>query len=218
MVKTIEFACSHNHGRSPLAGAFAEKVLADREVEGYSVVSSGTRVNEINSMLEGWTEIPHDEIGFTLEIALRRGLLSPSESASVIQALSKPERTTRDYLVIQRAGVKTLRTVVGEEHAYREEAFRQFGLGSPKQTHDQTIAVPDRTLWLGMGKSNTKFATQIYAGRKDPTIDTLAGYATRTPGAEFKSGFGGTLQDYLTMAEVIRHLTTQAMDRALSEL
>ena len=217
MVKNvIEFACSHNHGRSPLAEAFARTMLNARGITEYGITSSGTRANKIDAMLIGGAPFPDADLKFTLEQALKRGIV-PSDSLILRSIASMETVDEQDMQQLQAHARRALRLFVDEEHAYRDEAFRQFSLGIPKSTHNQTVLRPDVLLWLGMGKSNTMFVNRIYGGVKIPVIDTLAGYATRSPGAEFKSGFGGSLQDYLEMAEVIRGYTHQAITRLVEE-
>ena len=215
--KRIEFACSHNHGRSPLAEAFAKEYFASIDMPGYEVVSSGTRVEEINSMLEGTVPISEKDSRFILKKALARNVVS--DPAEVKRLLALDSLNPAEMTALQGHGRYVLNRFVQEEHTYRTEAFKLFGLGDPKPTHDQTVFHPYSKLWLGMGSENVDFANdRLYTPQSRPVIDTLAGYALRTPGTAFNSAFGGTLADYLNMAEVIKNLTVMSMNRAMDEI
>ena len=190
MIK-IEFACSHNHGRSPLAEAFANQYLSVLNLGDYEFISSGTHVHEINEQLAG------------------RKPFTDSEREWIITKYAERfgDKTHPDPVTIMNQFVR-------EEHQYRDVAFKRFGLGLPKQRHDQMIARPDAGLVLVMGKKNLVKAKEIYAGRK-VEIETLAGYATGNPGEEFFTAFGGTEKDYTDMAGAIGYYVSQALKRSI---
>jgi hypothetical protein len=209
--KLIEMVCSHNHGRSPLAEAFANADLCG--IDGYFAISSGSRVDEINGMLDGTISIPDSEAKSLISMGLRRGLYGKRNN--FVEALARLTKTSHvGDVLIQEYARLALTTFVNEEHDYRERAFKAWGLIGPKTTHDQIVPRTDTVLVLGMQDSNIKAIKAIYDGfSNQPVIDTLAGYATGKPGAEFKSGFGGSYKDYLDMSVVIKEYVRQSVDR-----
>lgn len=186
-MRTIEFACSHNHGRSPLAEAFAMKYIGlNRRITGYNFISSGTHVDEINEQLAGrkpFTDSERDWIN--TKNAERFG-----DNIDPVRAMNR---------------------FVNEEHNYRESFFEQFFLGVPKQTHDQMIVRSDVDLVLVMGRKNLDKAREIYGNKA--RIETLAGFAMGEPGLEFQSAFGNTISDYYSMAGLIACYVKQAIER-----
>lgn len=213
-MKTIELACSHNQGRSPLAEAFGKKHYASRGITGYAITSSGTHVNEINGKLDGTRPIDPMEAQWVLQKGLDRGLVSAE-----YRSLAEGELAGDRLRLAQGVARQLYQRFVAEEHEYRADAFKRFNLGQPKEVHDQTIVRPEVTLFLGMGKSNVERARRIYAHSDvEPHFATLAGFADNTPGKEFESAFGGGLRGYLAMAEAIRAHTQKALDNAVQLL
>src|SRR3989344_2282834 len=79
--KVIELACSHNHGRSPLAEAFWNRELKRIGARHYRAFSSGTRVKEIDAILEGKVLPGFDEALSAVKIGLERGVLGLDDKA-----------------------------------------------------------------------------------------------------------------------------------------
>jgi|TARA_Y100000034_G_scaffold8427_1_gene9170 hypothetical protein len=217
MSKKIEFACTHNNGRSPLAEAFAIEYIRDKGIEGYGISSSGTRADEINGFLAGTYELPDKDLRVIAQLGLERSFVS--DLKNIEKLLQNDNLSPEDIEGLTQYARQTARTLVSEESQYRDIAFGKFGLALPKAINRQTIVRPDRGLLLGMGQSNVREAESIYSGSgNQPVIETLAGYAERNSGLEFKSGFGGDLKDYLAMAEEIRDYTQKSLDRAIQEI
>jgi hypothetical protein len=206
----IEFACSHNNGRSPLAGGFGNEYLNELSENGYEVVSSGTHIAEIEGMLRGEIPVPNAIAAEVLEKALERGIFDERKVIEGILADEAFQETEAQDHVLRAA-----KKFVREEGEFKEEAFKRFNLGNPKSTRDQTIANPNTRILLGMGGMNVEKMPEIYKGRKLPIVGTLLGYASGNPGQEFKAAFGGTLNDYLAMGEVIRDGVRRSVDRFL---
>jgi len=219
MKKVIECACSHNHGRSPLAEAFARKRLAQVGALDFEVISTGTEVARADGMLAGTVDCPAEWYDIIVDINQKRGIYD-AQTADALRAVMKPENFGPDQKrYVNEAMRLSLVRFFDEEHEHRAEAFRKFDLGEPKQTRDETKAREDVVLFLGMGPDHTEFTEGLYKTRvHTPIIQTLSGYATRLPGLKFKNSYGGTSQEYLEMAEVIRDLTFKSVDRAVQEI
>lgn len=211
MGNLIELACTYNNGRSPLAEAFTQKYLEKIGIQEYKAISSGTHVASTNEMLAGNVQVPGEIVKMILEKGIERDSV---HDKTAIENILKNENFYND--VSQSYALQIANKFNAEEVAYKEQAFKQFGLGSPKMKNEQTIIRPKSKIVLGMGKDNVKKINEIYDGESDiPIIETLAGYASGNPSQEFKSCFGGNLKDYLVMGEVIRGHVHDAIDRFL---
>ena len=212
-LELIEFTCSHNNGRSPLAEAFGRQYLEDIGASGYRAISSGTHVDEINAMLEGKEPFIDDISKLILEKALERDFFSSKSTIEKILCNGNFSDANVQNYVLQASN-----KFVSEEQQYKEQAFEKLGLGDPKIGRNQTIVMPESKIILGMGKENVERINEIYKGESSlPIIETLAGYDSGNSGQEFKSGFGGGLKDYLAMGEVIRSHVHGAIDRFLKK-
>jgi len=208
----IEFVCTHNNGRSPLAEGFGRKYLESKGIKEYGVISSGTHVTEVDEMLERKRVFSNDISKLILQKGIEKGFF---EDNSVIESILHYENF--NDADAQNYAFQAANRFVSEEHGYKEQAFKKLGLGSPKVGRDQTMVIPESRLVLGMGMQNVKKINEIYTGESNlPIIETLTGYASGNPGQEFKSEFGGSLKDYLVMGEVIRDHVHGAIDRFLA--
>lgn len=213
---TIEYVCTHNHGRSPLAQAFSQSYLGALGFDSYQVISSGSKVDETNSMLDGSLENSPNFVKFLLNKGLERGLYD-IHNEKFVRTFADIETDDANLKLCQQNYSRKLhQRFVAEEHEYRAMAFKRFHLGIPKEQHDQTIGREDTFLVLGMGVENVSGAREIYVrdGILDlPEFETLAGHSLEMPGEKFKSGFGGTYNDYLNMAEEIRELVFRGINQ-----
>lgn len=217
MDKEIEFACTHNNGRSPLAEAFAVKYIEDENIMGYKIFSSGTSADNINKFLAGTSSLPNEELRIIVRIGIEKNLISDFKGAEMLLegVILSPENLEK----LTQYSCQTAKILVDEESHYRDIAFDKFGLSIPKVFNRQTIVNSDINLLLCMGRNNIREAKNIYlSSTHKPIIGTLAGYAQRIPGLQFKGVFGGNLSDYLIMAETIRDYTHKSLDRATQEI
>ncbi|MBR9705224.1 hypothetical protein GOV12_07465 [Candidatus Pacearchaeota archaeon] len=215
---TIEYVCSHNHGRSPLAQAFSLSYLSALGNTFFNVISSGSKVDKTNSMLDGSLEIPPDFVKWLLNKGLERGLFD-KHNEKFVRTFADIETDNVNLLRCQQNYSRNLhRRFVAEEHEYRAMAFKRFRLGTPKEKHDQTVGRNDTFLVLGMGVENVDKSREIYINDgiiELPEFETLAGHSLEEPGRKFKSGFGGDYNDYLNMAEEIRELVFRGINRLI---
>ncbi len=195
-LKVIEFACSHNHGRSPLAEAFAKNYLRMNRISGFEVKSTGTHVDFINDQLAGNEPHSYGDLLFLIEAAKKRNLSMPG---SDIQVWAR-DLTNR---------------FVDEEHEYRAKTAEAFFLDVPHNDHKQTFHDPCTVIAFGMGAKNVGALGEIYPRQKThgPAVYSLSSYVAGRRVPDFQSAFGGTMHDYATMARTISDLTDKALDR-----
>jgi len=213
MSKIIEFVCSHNQGRSPIAEAFGQRYIAKLGGRGgYIITSSGHMVDEIEKMRSKSIDIPLEGIQELVNLSVNRGF----NTEGVEDFMEGGDLSTGQVEKMQRVALYALERFIVEEHGYRARAFTKLGLGEPRKFREQTKNRPGTVLILGMAESNVNGIRRVY-GENGPIIDTLAGWATETPGAEFKGAFGKQYEDYMGMAEVIKGYVRGSIDRALAD-
>jgi len=217
MTKEIEFVCSHNHGRSPLAEALAKKYANSRGIDSYTFVSSGSDIQAINGMLDGSVKIPIVEVRWLVNKGLERELYNSGNSRVLREIVERDEQYETDIENLQEAGCKALNIFFNEEHENRAGAFRELDLGTPKIRQDNIVVRPDARMVLGMGRDNVEVIRMNYSDFvHPPIIETLAGYAENQEGLQFKNSYGGSFEDYLEMATTIGGYVQKSIDRIIT--
>lgn len=213
--------CSHNQGRSVPAEAIGNKYLGSLGVEDYSVISSGSMVDEINAIMQKQISMHNDEARWCVSEGLKRGIYG-NQQKYVAAFLRLNKLSEYGFSQLQEMAHMASVIFVREEHEYRARAFAELELGQPKDSHDQTVVRADVDLILCMGKNNLIVVNSLYARREhnshgfSPIIDTLKGYATGVPGDVFDAPFGRGYEDYLRMVvEDLQVLVPKAIDRFL---
>lgn len=221
-MKTIEFACTHNNGRSPLAESFAKKHLNKLGESGYNTLSSGTKAQKIEDQRLGNKELSYEELaGFsdTLYENLEKFQNDlPNNMEKTIKKLESGETLSKEeFQNLQVYNQMILGGLVNKESQNREIAAEKFGIEMPKKLNKQTRANPDTYLLLTMNEKNSSEANEIYnnSGLEKPGIQTLPSYAQNKPSLEIPSSFGKDLDEYLEIAEEIRDNTYKAIDKAI---
>ena len=202
MTKIIEFVCTGNSGRSKpaeLNGIYhVGEIGLDKE---YKVISSGTSVND---------RIPNAIMIRTIESGKQRALYSAAE----VQEIDKAIRDGNDK-ILRNYFWRTADRFKQEEHTYRTEALKHFGIEGVIGKPEQTIARPDTIAVLSMAESNNQQVKRIYSGSGyDPVIDVLSRFATGNPDApEIPNAFGKNKEEYFKAIEVILEQVPMAIDR-----
>jgi protein-tyrosine-phosphatase len=209
MAKIIEFVCTGNHGRSPVAELIALMYLRERGVIGeYVAASSGTAVDAIEK-----DEVPAKSMAKIVDIGKERELYSADELKEIDQAIRDGnDKVLRDYFW------RAADTFSGEEHEYRAEALKHFGIeGVVKEKGEQTIARPDTAAVFSMAGSNNEQVQAIYEGSGyEPVIDVLSRFATGNPDAALPDAFGKGKEEYFRAVEVLREHVPMAIDRLIN--
>lgn len=156
----IEFVCTANHGRSPVAALIASNYLKQIGADEYSAISSGSHVDAINR-----GEVSTGFMLHVIGIAQDRGMYPSHDENEILSKamvdVSEGDLSALDTLkgFYERASGIFVR----EEHQYRDEVLPLLGIeGAIKQTQDQTIARPDRLGVFPMAESNHQVVDRIY--------------------------------------------------------
>ncbi|TKJ17799.1 hypothetical protein CEE44_04705 [Candidatus Woesearchaeota archaeon B3_Woes] len=152
----IEFVCTANHGRSPVAALIASNYLKQIGADEYNAISSGSHVDAINR-----GEVSTDFMLHVIGIAQDRGMYSYDENELLSDVIADVDKGALDTLkgFYERASGIFVR----EEHQYRSEILPLLGIkGEIKQTQDQTIARPDTLGVYPMADSNHQAVDRIY--------------------------------------------------------
>ncbi len=227
-MKKIEFVCSANQGRSPLAELIGRNRLQDNGAVGYDTSSSGTMLQQVLDWEKG-ADFPFGVAAWAVLNATKRGeIYTELERQSLTPSLTQLESlpltaepngfSPEQIRQVQSLAHKAFHIYEGNEVAYRAEAVKKFGLtGILKTSRDQIVPREDTILVLGMGKDNLAVINKLYNGfPNQPIVDTLKDFALDGKGLKFENAYGKDLAAYLVMAEEIRDYTQKSIDRALS--
>jgi protein-tyrosine-phosphatase len=207
MPKIIEFVCTGNSGRSKPAELKGISYLEEIGAEEYRAESSGTSVDDIQN-----DRIPNAIMIRTIESGKQRALYSAGEIQEIEQAIRDGNDEAIRYF-FGRAADKFQK----EEHAYRAEALKHFGIEGVIGKPEQTIARPDTIAVLSMAESNNKQVQAIYEGSGDePVIDVLSRFATGNPEAALPNAFGKSKEEYFEVVEKIIEQVPMAIDRLIN--
>ena len=152
--KDIEFVCSGNNGRSPVAEAAAGELLGKIGIKHISTSSSGTLVN-LSGIDLGKFMIPH-----TIS-AIERGVIP----ADRMQVLDRNPKAVLDELVS-----------IEERWRNRYITFN-FGMDYSDHERTQTIARPEAELVLAVDQANLDRVREIYGSATSPRIELLPNFA-----------------------------------------
>lgn len=165
MFENIEFVCSGNRGRTPLAVAFAKKVLFNRGIlEEISLISSGARVSFFDNGSD------KDLAGSMLKYvpkALKQGVITESQARDLKNGNK----------------VKEIRKIILDEINRREieqkEFLRKkgvFDLFEEREGPKQTVFRKEAELICVFGEDNFNFVKDLYANKKTfPKIELIQG-------------------------------------------
>ena len=208
--KLIEFVCTANHGRSPVAELIAQNYLQSLGAAGaYQAISSGSLVDDINAgnVSPGYMKI-------IVEQALGRGDVYRQTDARLAEtAVKEGNESALKHYYDQAVG-----HFEAAEHSWREDAIRHFGIeGKLKQGREQTIARPDAVAVLPMADRNTAqvqkiYETSGYRGKHQPIIESIAPFVTGKQDASVPDAFGKTKKDYFDIIEQLREYVPRSID------
>lgn len=157
---TLEWACTANMGRSPVAELIAREHLNFLSA-GYEATSSGSHVDSINR-----GELSTGFMTNVIDVAKQRvaddsklGIYTPSDLADINAAISDGNTEQIRHFYKQAAAF-----FQHEEHEDREAVLPQFGLETRllKPGQDQTIARPNTLAVFAMADRNLEAIQGIY--------------------------------------------------------
>lgn len=212
----IEFVCTGNLGRSPIAEAIAgcefKKLKAN-----YKVRSSGTKVDELARAARG-KNIEEGLARKLVSVGVGRKIYNSfSEDAARILGMS--ELGSYDSKQLQKFANQALVLFEPEEAKLRNEALHNCGIDAKlKSIREQTRGNPDSILVLGMDIGHVDEIFRIYnLYGLNPRADTLERYS----GFEqtgFKGAFGsGSLDAYISLVRRMQKCVASAIDRFMGE-
>ena len=211
----VEYVCSGNHGRSPIAAAVARQHVRKLLAEDYlEIQSSGTCVDKIKS-----SAFPTSLLLPCIEKALTSGLFTEFNDARIM----KLARETLDTKGADEIALKTIIARMADfEECYRNIVISELihpetSLGSVKSHIPRQLVVSDDAgCILVMGARNKSEVCEIYAiTNPAPLIATIGEFAGH-PDIQIPDVFGGTLQEYRDMAETLKPLVTISVEKALN--
>ena len=211
--KLIEFVCTANHGRSPVAELIAQNYLKSIGAAGaYQAASSGSLVDDINA-----GKVSPKFMQLIVEQALGRGDIYAAGDAP----LAKQAVQDGNESVLKHYYDQAVAQFQAAESTWREDALAYFGIaGKLKTTHDQTLPRPDIIAVLPMADRNTAQVRDIYRGsgyheRHFPVIESVGPFATGRQDAAVPDAFGRTKESYLSAIEMLTRYVPQSIDKLL---
>ena len=201
----LDYVCTGNSGRSPLAEAIAWDEIAELGLEEKIVaISSGTN----RAVMDG--RGPPLRLQYmVLERALNRneelGLYDTREETKVKGLLKDKERTTAEYNqqgslydLMWEYESRARSQFVEEEHAFRQRAAKEIGLRTRIKTDGQQTIASDKILHLyAMAASNELTAREIYGDsdvKHRPTFHKFS----------IENTFGLPYSDYRAMVDILQ--------------
>jgi len=213
----IEFVCTGNVGRSPMAHVLAEYELKSRDLSDRVLVySSGTDVAGMKEDLIG--QFPgkwYDNINK----AYMNGVFSPKgmKKAKAIRALGKEEMLATWQNPVLKADLEYLANELKSmDEQFRDAVLSEIGLTPSADFYQPTIVRPEVNLILPLRESNAGKVRELYDGSgHTPLIVTLFDYAGMQ--GESPTPFGGTVKLYRETRQVLKMAVTKSLDRVQKE-
>ena len=200
--KTIEFVCTANRGRSPVAALIGSNYLREIGADDYRTISSGSHVDAIRN-----GELSTAFMIQIIDRAKNREMYSPTELEDIEQAMHDGNDDALKHFYQQAVDV-----FQAEEHQYRAEVLPMFDIrGEPKKTQTQTVARPDVLGVFVMSEINNQKVQEIYnrSNYRPEVIEVLG----------VPDSFGLDRKEYERCIEgLVEYYVPKAIDRLLSEI
>lgn len=202
----IEYVCTGNNGRSPMAEAIARDYASRQGLESrIRISSSGTNHNHLFVEQRDNPEKLLAIVEFGLKNGIYRGRVK-----SLAERVADRSRT--DKAVVDEC----VGYLVKAEGIYRDMALLELGLIAKGEHHQPTMP-QDVQLILAMAKSNAQQVQQIYAGSGfNPIITTVNEYANLQ--GEVSNPFCQLFPAYQKTRDDLLISIPRTIDHALEEL
>lgn len=209
MAQGIEFVCTGNNGRSPVAELVANNYLKKIDSNLYTARSSGTLVEAAKT---GRFDLEFKKN--IIRAGLENGLYEKGSLPIIEEALSNSEKYKSQLDEFYNHAIHVFEA---REVEYRNNAIKKFGItGDIKTTKDQTVIKLDNKIILSMAESNNKQVQKIYEDiLYKPIMTTLGAYATENQSTEIPNAFMKGQKEYDESIESITIYVPKAIDRLI---
>lgn len=204
--KKIEFVCTGNMGRSPLAELIGREYLVKKDLNShYNTISSGTCVDDILS--------ENLDLSFKIskiELGKKRGIYESKELNEINKAIKNGD----NYSINNYYNFAMI-FFTNEEIRHRDEIIKEYGIeGKVKTNQEQTIIRNDTIAVLSMSDENNEVVKKIYEDLDEkPIIQTLGqfiGYNNQIP-----NHFGLGIEAYKEVFSLIKEYVPLAIDKVV---
>jgi protein-tyrosine-phosphatase len=200
----IEFVCSYNNGRSPIAELIATNHLKEISAPYHAAISSGSHIADKRE----------PSIEFKLDMINKAAQNPHVYSAGELSDLNEGIILANDD-IINDFYKKAIEYFQRKEVEHRTLALKEFGIeGKLKETQDATIVRPNIAAIFTMAKENKEKVTSLYHGSgHNPMIEVLSSYATGDPDEEIPNTFGKGQDVYFEAVEKLTKQVPLAINR-----
>jgi protein-tyrosine-phosphatase len=208
---TIEFICSGNNGRSPMANAIAT----------YHIVRMGLD-GKIKAISSGIKASPKDQANFDYQRT--QNLLNHAADENLAPRQKIDEKRFNEETPYREMYVQKAKQALGFfkeiDAAFSNAALFQASIKylAPEERRIATAPKSETTLVLGMEEKHVTGAKKIYdSASLTPEITTLSIYSGN-PGMQFPDLFGKFKPDgYYKMRDTMFRIMPSALERFISE-
>jgi len=221
-MKYIEFVCTRNEGRSPVAELIGQWYLEKRGLDKkYSAKSSGSHrlapdPNEVQSTSND--DVPFESLKKLVNLGIKHKIFSEKKLASIKKYVQKKDtEKLRPFFQIANKIFKD------QERHFRADAVHRLAAenniqGYLKAYSDQTAQRNDTVAIFAMSQNNTEKVKEIYAGAKNkPVIETLSVYATGDPKAKLPNAFAQGEKFYHDVIDQLFDQIPMAIDKFVKQ-
>lgn len=196
----VEFACTGNGGRSPIAETEARDYISELGLDDrIEVYSSGTDADTLKNNI---LSLGKEELLPYIESAYQKGTFRgkmKDKAEEIISGNANDDlyQAVMDYLTV-------------DEETKRNTVLLEEGLTPKGPFHVQTTDRSDTDIVLAMKKSNAEKASKIYKTNK-PEIYVITDFAEYN--GKMNDPYGGTLQDYRNTRDALKEVVRKSIDK-----
>ena len=224
--RRIEYVCTANNGRSPLAETMARahlKLNYRDFLEGITISSSGTDADISKKPIDSF-KIASYLIGRGHNYNLVSPDLYSSEERGLVEKeiLKKDdsERYEEDEIfrgIVNNLATRTLNHFQREEVELRDEFLRDFGLIYEGRSNKQTKVSSDISLILPMAQSNAEKIREIYrVSSNQPRLEVISDYSGTDP---ILNSFGSPhKEEHIEAFKLVKKASEMSIDRFVREI
>lgn len=222
MVKQIgiEYVCSGNSGRSPMAETIAKHYVKKFSLEGLiNIFSSGTDVDMFKRDIYNY---PVYALMYYINLGLKNGIFSDYVKQKAEKLITEQEEIIKETYKnpeIKKEIQHCINYLSLNEVSNRNRVLLELDLIPEGLFHKQTIIQNDINLILTMKKSNTEKVEQIYKSSKEGLlilpqlkITTICEYTG--VGGEIEDPFAGTFEGYRKVRDQIVQFVQKSVLKA----